>query len=314
MKPVLTAGAVLVVCVDLGVVAATDQDLDRVGLISGASVYPLVWNMLLAARNEGFGGTITTMAVAPGAGGPGAARHPGAVRRGRGASRSASRSSSPRSCAAAGRGVRDPGAVRRRAVRSVSTARQVLSCSRTLPRGDQPAVPSCPTSRSARRTPATWSPWPTARPRSWITAALHRAYPDALVLGEEATASDLTLRGPVPVRRPCVHGRPGRRDQELRARLSAARRDGRRAARRRRGPRLDLAAAATARRTSPNAWPVAWRNGERRSLCRRARAARGPRASLELRAAADRASCVVAAGVTAPRWPRCAFDHVLYRT
>jgi nitroreductase len=63
-KPVLTAAAVLVVCVDLSVVAATDQDLDRVGLVSGASVYPLVWNILLAARNEGFGGTITTMAVA----------------------------------------------------------------------------------------------------------------------------------------------------------------------------------------------------------------------------------------------------------
>lgn len=63
-KPVLTASAVLVVCVDLGVVAALDQDLDRVGLVSGASVYPLVWNVLLAARNEGFGGTITTMAVA----------------------------------------------------------------------------------------------------------------------------------------------------------------------------------------------------------------------------------------------------------
>jgi nitroreductase len=63
-RPVLTAGAVLVVCVDLGLVAATDQHLDRIGLISGASVYPLVWNVLLAARNEGFGGTITTMAVA----------------------------------------------------------------------------------------------------------------------------------------------------------------------------------------------------------------------------------------------------------
>ncbi|GAA1773748.1 nitroreductase family protein [Nocardioides hankookensis] len=63
-KSVLTAGAVLVVCVDLGVVASTDQDLDRVGVISGASVYPMVWNILLAARNEGFGGTITTMAAA----------------------------------------------------------------------------------------------------------------------------------------------------------------------------------------------------------------------------------------------------------
>ncbi|WP_170981404.1 nitroreductase family protein [Nocardioides dongxiaopingii] len=62
-RPVLTAGAVLVVLVDLAVVASMDQDLDRVGVISGASVYPLVWNILLAARHEGFGGTITTMAV-----------------------------------------------------------------------------------------------------------------------------------------------------------------------------------------------------------------------------------------------------------
>ncbi len=62
--PLLQAAVVLVVCVDLRLVAAVDQDLDRVGLISGASVYPLVWNILLAARNEGFGGTITTMAVA----------------------------------------------------------------------------------------------------------------------------------------------------------------------------------------------------------------------------------------------------------
>ncbi len=62
--PLRTAAVVLVVCVDLSLVAAVDQDLGRVGLISGASVYPLVWNILLAARNEGFGGTITTMAVA----------------------------------------------------------------------------------------------------------------------------------------------------------------------------------------------------------------------------------------------------------
>jgi nitroreductase len=62
--PLLSASVVLVVCVDLNLVAALDQDLDRIGLISGGSVYPLVWNILLAARNEGFGGTITTMAVA----------------------------------------------------------------------------------------------------------------------------------------------------------------------------------------------------------------------------------------------------------
>ena len=62
--PVLAAAVVLVVCVDLRLVAATDQDLGRVGIVGGASVYPLVWNILLAARHEGFGGTITTMAVA----------------------------------------------------------------------------------------------------------------------------------------------------------------------------------------------------------------------------------------------------------
>lgn len=63
-QPLLTAPVVLVVCVDLRVVAALDQHLDRIGIVGGASVYPLVWNILLAARNEGYGGTITTMAVA----------------------------------------------------------------------------------------------------------------------------------------------------------------------------------------------------------------------------------------------------------
>jgi nitroreductase len=62
--PVLEAAVVLVVCVDLRAVAATDRELDRVGIVGGASVYPLVWNILLAARAEGFGGNITTMAVA----------------------------------------------------------------------------------------------------------------------------------------------------------------------------------------------------------------------------------------------------------
>jgi nitroreductase len=62
--PLHDAAVVLVVCVDLEVVAAMDQNLDRIGVISGASVYPLVWNILLAARNEGYGGTLTTMAVA----------------------------------------------------------------------------------------------------------------------------------------------------------------------------------------------------------------------------------------------------------
>jgi nitroreductase len=62
--PIINAPVVLVFTVDLSVVASVDQNLDRVGLASGASVYPLIWNILLAARNEGYGGTISTMAVA----------------------------------------------------------------------------------------------------------------------------------------------------------------------------------------------------------------------------------------------------------
>jgi nitroreductase len=46
------------------VVASTDSELERVGVISGASIYPFAWNVLLAARQEGFAGTITTLAVA----------------------------------------------------------------------------------------------------------------------------------------------------------------------------------------------------------------------------------------------------------
>jgi nitroreductase len=52
---------VLVVTVDLAKVASVDKDLDRVGLDTGASIYPLVWNILLAARAEGLGGVLTTL-------------------------------------------------------------------------------------------------------------------------------------------------------------------------------------------------------------------------------------------------------------
>ncbi|MDG2428383.1 MAG: nitroreductase family protein [Acidimicrobiales bacterium] len=54
---------VLVVSVDLAEVASMDKELDRVGLVTGASVYPLVWNILLAARAEGLAGVITTAVV-----------------------------------------------------------------------------------------------------------------------------------------------------------------------------------------------------------------------------------------------------------
>jgi nitroreductase len=63
VEPVLKAPVLLVVCVDLRVVASMDQYLERVGVISGASIYPFAWNILLAARHEGLGGTITTLAV-----------------------------------------------------------------------------------------------------------------------------------------------------------------------------------------------------------------------------------------------------------
>ena len=58
IAPLCWASVVLVVCLDLRYVAATDQDLGRIGVISGASVYPLVWNILLAARGEGYGGGV----------------------------------------------------------------------------------------------------------------------------------------------------------------------------------------------------------------------------------------------------------------
>ncbi len=54
------APVLLVVCVDLAVVASFDSKLERVGVISGASIYPFAWNLLLAANAEGFGGTLTT--------------------------------------------------------------------------------------------------------------------------------------------------------------------------------------------------------------------------------------------------------------
>jgi nitroreductase len=53
----------LVVLADLRRLAAVDRDLDRYTMVGGASVYPFVWSLILAARHEGLGGVITTMAV-----------------------------------------------------------------------------------------------------------------------------------------------------------------------------------------------------------------------------------------------------------
>jgi nitroreductase len=57
------APAVLVIVADLTALAAVDRDLDRYTFAGGASIYPFAWNLLLAARAEGLGGVITTMAI-----------------------------------------------------------------------------------------------------------------------------------------------------------------------------------------------------------------------------------------------------------
>lgn len=54
------APVLLLILVDLAVVASMDSELDRVGVVSGGSIYPFAWNILLAARSEGYGGTLTT--------------------------------------------------------------------------------------------------------------------------------------------------------------------------------------------------------------------------------------------------------------
>lgn len=51
----------IVVLADLRALAATDRDFDRYTLVGGASVYPFAWSVLLAARDLGLGGVMTTM-------------------------------------------------------------------------------------------------------------------------------------------------------------------------------------------------------------------------------------------------------------
>jgi nitroreductase len=55
--------ALLLVLADLRALAAVDRDLPRYTFAGGASIYPFVWSLLLAARTEGLGGVMTTMPV-----------------------------------------------------------------------------------------------------------------------------------------------------------------------------------------------------------------------------------------------------------
>jgi nitroreductase len=48
---------------DLSRLAAVDRDADRYTFAGGASIYPFAWSILLAARDEGLGGVITTIAI-----------------------------------------------------------------------------------------------------------------------------------------------------------------------------------------------------------------------------------------------------------
>ncbi|MGA2036566.1 MAG: nitroreductase family protein [Acidimicrobiales bacterium] len=53
----------LVLLADLRKLAAVDRGFDRYTFVGGASVYPFAWSLLLAARSEGLGGVMTTMAT-----------------------------------------------------------------------------------------------------------------------------------------------------------------------------------------------------------------------------------------------------------
>lgn len=54
----------VVVCAHLADLMATDRHLDRLTIVGGASVYPSVQNLLLAARAEGLGTALTTLLCA----------------------------------------------------------------------------------------------------------------------------------------------------------------------------------------------------------------------------------------------------------
>jgi nitroreductase len=53
--------AILVCCVRIDRLLATDAALDRLSIVGGASVYPYVQNLCLALRAEGVGTAVTTL-------------------------------------------------------------------------------------------------------------------------------------------------------------------------------------------------------------------------------------------------------------
>ena len=57
------AAALLLISLDLSRVTAMDSGLGRLSICAGGSVYPFAHNILLSAREAGYGGVITTVLV-----------------------------------------------------------------------------------------------------------------------------------------------------------------------------------------------------------------------------------------------------------
>ena len=53
----------LVIVADLSKISAVDTGLNRLSIVGGGSVYPFAHNVLLAARDAGYGGHITSVLV-----------------------------------------------------------------------------------------------------------------------------------------------------------------------------------------------------------------------------------------------------------
>lgn len=58
-----TVPVLLLLIAQLGALACVDNGLDRQSIVGGGSIYPFGHNILLAARNEGLGGVLTSVLV-----------------------------------------------------------------------------------------------------------------------------------------------------------------------------------------------------------------------------------------------------------
>ena len=58
-----TVPVLMLLIAHLGSLACVDNGLDRQSIVGGGSIYPFAHNILLAARNEGLGGVLTSVLV-----------------------------------------------------------------------------------------------------------------------------------------------------------------------------------------------------------------------------------------------------------